>query len=292
MPPARIQLLFVDGLGLPPEPIAASVYGPFPALSRLLSPACCVPLDASLGVPGTPQSATGQTALFTGVNAARLLGRHCEGFPSPDLRALIESGNLFSRLQAGGRRCAFANAYVRQQGAELPATHRSVTTVMTLHALRGTRDRHELLAGRAVYHDIVRDTLPVLGVHDIPCVPAAAAALDLLRVLRSVDVCLFEFFLTDHAAHRGTEAERARILGLLDRFLAAFMDALDPASELLLLFSDHGNIEVPGARTHSRNPVPWSAYGCAAAEARRSMASLLDVTPRVLALAGLPPDHE
>ena len=32
-------------------------------------------LDATLGVPGTPQSGTGQTSLFTGENAARLHGR-------------------------------------------------------------------------------------------------------------------------------------------------------------------------------------------------------------------------
>ena len=39
-------------------------------------------LDAVLGVKGRPQSATGQTSLFTGVNAAAVLGRHLRGFPN------------------------------------------------------------------------------------------------------------------------------------------------------------------------------------------------------------------
>jgi hypothetical protein len=286
MRPAHIQLMFVDGLGLPPEPLNESAYGGLPALGRLLSPAACVPLDACLGVPGTPQSATGQTAIFTGINAARRLGRHCEGFPGADLRALIEAGNLFSRLQQAGRRCAFANAYATRPGADLPLLFRSVTTVMTLQALGATRNRAELLAGHAVYHDVTRHTLAALGVPEVPVVTESAAAEHLLSIARSVDVCLFEYFLTDHAGHRGSDLERRRVLESLDAFLAAFMAAMDPTTELLLLVSDHGNIEVRGGRRHSLNPVPWSAYGCGSAEALCGMTSLLDVTRRVLTLAG------
>ena len=246
MQPAHIQLVFVDGLGLPPEPINESVYCGLPALERLLSPGCCVPLDASLGVLGTPQSATGQTAIFTGNNAAKRLGRHCEGFPGPDLRALIEAGSLFSRLRGAGQRCAFANAYATRSGDELPLIFRSVTTVMTLDALGGTRNRDELLAGQAVYHDVTRHTLAALGVDEVPLVSESVAAQHLLSIMRSVDVCLFEYFLTDHAGHRGSDAERRRVLETLDGFLAAFMGIMNPVAELLLLVSDHGNIEALG----------------------------------------------
>ena len=61
--PDRVLMLFVDGLGLPESPLLDSVYSRCPALLRLFADAC-VPLDPSLGVPGTPQSATGQTALL------------------------------------------------------------------------------------------------------------------------------------------------------------------------------------------------------------------------------------
>lgn len=40
------------------------------------------PTDACLGVAGIPQSATGQTVLFTGKNAAQMAGRHINGFPT------------------------------------------------------------------------------------------------------------------------------------------------------------------------------------------------------------------
>ena len=47
------------------------------------------PIDAALGIEGLPQSATGQTALFTGVNAPQLVGMHISAFPTQDLRDTI-----------------------------------------------------------------------------------------------------------------------------------------------------------------------------------------------------------
>ena len=42
-----------------------------------------VPTDATLDVPGYPQSATGQTAIFTGVNAAEIKQGHINVLPTP-----------------------------------------------------------------------------------------------------------------------------------------------------------------------------------------------------------------
>src|SRR5690625_2425934 len=51
--------------------------------------------DATLGVPGRPQSATGHTALLTGVNASAAIGQHLLGFPNAPLRELLRRQNLF-----------------------------------------------------------------------------------------------------------------------------------------------------------------------------------------------------
>ncbi len=91
---ARILLLFIDGIGLAP----AGVTNPLsvvdmPAVRALLGGPLTleqvqereglvlVPLDATLGVPGLPQSGTGQTALFAGENGAVILGHHVPAFP-------------------------------------------------------------------------------------------------------------------------------------------------------------------------------------------------------------------
>ena len=120
----RLLLLFVDGVGLdqagPANPLSVS---PSPAFNRLLggpltseqvqaSPELVLTtLDATLGVEGLPQSATGQTTLFTGINAAKKLGRHVTAFPGPELREIIREHSVFRRVHEAGLDTTFANAY-------------------------------------------------------------------------------------------------------------------------------------------------------------------------------------
>ena len=126
--PRHVLLIMVDGLGIPAGPVEDSILGDCPALCTLLTSESC-PADALLGVPGIPQSATGQTTILTGVNAAQALGAHLSGFPNQPLRDIIRAGNLFSKLAEAGRSSIFANAYARRQERRLPRTLQSVTTV-------------------------------------------------------------------------------------------------------------------------------------------------------------------
>ena len=129
----KIVFIFVDGIGLsaPAEdnPVNPEVC---PALWRLLS-GHAKPIDACLGVEGIPQSATGQATMFTGVNCAAAVGRHCEGFPNLQVRNIVEDGNLFLALKRAGRKVRFANAYLAESVEEIAARRfKSVTTVMAL----------------------------------------------------------------------------------------------------------------------------------------------------------------
>ena len=129
----KIVFLFIDGVGLrprsPDNPVNPEVC---PTLCRLAE-RHGKPIDACLGVDGLPQSATGQSTMFTGVNTSRYMGRHCEGFPGPGLRELIERGNIFLSLKAVGKRVRFADAYLIDSPGELaPRRFKSVTTVMAL----------------------------------------------------------------------------------------------------------------------------------------------------------------
>lgn len=277
----RILMLFVDGMGMPACPLEESVYAPFPNLCFLFRNHCR-PVDARLGVEGIPQSATGQTSIFTGINAARYMGRHVEGFPPRPLRCLLEKTNLFDHLTQAGLRCAFANAYVRRRGMDLPMVHRSVTTVMTLAALGETRNRDALLSSQAVYHDLTRGNLLRQGVKDVPIISEHDAAEHLVHIMRTVDLCLFEYFLTDHAGHGRSDAPVTEILGSLDRFLGSLLALLDFAREWLILVSDHGNIEDTAHRGHTDNPVPWIVYGDGAGELLERCASILDITPALV----------
>lgn len=280
----RTLLLFVDGLGLgsdDPElnPVAG---GPCPHLRALLRTA--KPIDAALGVPGLPQSATGQATLLTGINAARRMGRHVEGFPGPRLRELVRRHNLLSRLVARGYRAAFANAYyLEDAGAAARMRRPSVTTVAALAAFGSVRQTAELLRGEAVYQDLTRITLRARD-YKGPLTTPEQSAQDLLALARTMDFTLFEYFQTDRMAHRGTAADRNRILDELDRFLGVLRVFPKRKNCLLLLCSDHGNLEDAGTTVHTMNPVPFVAAGTGGRTLRARVDSLLDITPALLDL--------
>ena len=67
--------------------------------------------DAGLGVPGYPQSATGQAVLLSGVNIPAALGYHYGPKPNADVAAYVGPENLFARLARAGKTCALLNAY-------------------------------------------------------------------------------------------------------------------------------------------------------------------------------------
>jgi 2,3-bisphosphoglycerate-independent phosphoglycerate mutase len=287
LPAAAPKTLFLlmDGLGLGSrDPSVNPIYrGSCPTLQRLLD-ADAVPIDATLGMPGLPQSATGQTALFTGINAARHMGRHVEGFPGPALRALIRRDNLYDQLAARGYTATFANAYYVTDLADVRARRlQSVTTVSALKAFGRVRDREAMLAGKAVYQDLTRESLRARG-YEGPLVSPSDSARDLLAIARDHDFTVFEYFQTDRAGHKGTPDDILRVLALCDEFLAGLLPfALEPGC-LLALTSDHGNIEDATSRAHSAHPVPWLVKGHGADVLRTRVRSLTDVAPALLAL--------
>ena len=259
------------------NPVTPSVC---PTLCDLLA-AHATPIDACLGVPGLPQSATGQATLFTGINAPHYMGRHVEGFPGPSLRALIAQHNLLLDLRRAERRVRFANGYFTDSVEEI-RTRRfiSVTTTAALTCPETFCLREHLLANQAVSHDITRASLRTRG-YTGPLVTPQEAAEHLVQVTLAHDFTLFEFFLTDLAGHSRDFAEAVKTLALLDAFLGPVRAMAAEQELLLVLTSDHGNIERMALHSHTTNPVPLIAVGPGADSLRCGAASLLDITPRI-----------
>lgn len=271
----RLIFIMVDGFGIPPEGYFNEVYNrychePF----QCLLDEWAIPLDATLDHPGTPQSATGQSSLFCGLNTSRLLGMHLQGFPNKQLRRIIREQNMFKALGQLGKSVTFANAYVNYSLEELERVGmRSVTTVMTQHELGKVRTGRDLLAGNAVFHDMTRQLVhydirrrhkphsPPISNHSrqIPEITPDQAALDLRNISRQYDFTLYEYFLTDRAGHKRQEELLVKSLGDFSRFVANLADNLDN-DQLLIVTSDHGNCEDISIKSHTTNPVPLLVY--------------------------------
>jgi 2,3-bisphosphoglycerate-independent phosphoglycerate mutase len=300
--PIRVALLFVDGFGWGPDDPATNpcaTYGgrllrlPFPPPPgagepvRLESGAWAVALDACLGVAGLPQSATGQTTLLTGVNAAAVQGRHLSGFPGPTLRAVLLEHSLLKRLREAGRRPVFFNTF-RSPFFSWPRERQlrmSATTIANLAADLPFFDVPDMAAGRSLYQDFTGEELRGLG-YDVPVLTPAEAGACLARNVPEYDFLLYEYFRTDKAAHTGDRTAVEAELRRLDEFLGAVLAGL-PSDTLLLWCSDHGNLEDATTTTHTRNPLPLLAWGPGARDFVTGLASLDEVAPAVLGvLAG------
>ena len=282
----KILFLFIDGIGLrapaKDNPIHADVC---PTLCRLIEENS-VAIDACLDTPGLPQSATGQTAMFTGVNAAQYMGRHCEGFPGPSLRKLLLEDNLFMALTRKSLRCRFADAYMADSIEEIAARRfKSVTTVMALTRPETISMQDDLTANNALAHDITRKVFAEKG-YAVKQVTPLQAADHLLQITRAHDFTLFEMFVTDLIGHSGNYDHACKTLKTLDKFLDALVQFCVKADILLILSSDHGNIEQIDVRGHTRNPVPLIAIGAQASAFLANAQSVTDITPRIIGMYG------
>jgi hypothetical protein len=272
----RVLQIFLDGFGLGEDSSAVNPLVEYDMtlgwpwviagqLRRSQPPFHLIPTDACLGVQGTPQSATGQTSLLSGTNAARLLGRHLHAFPNPPLREVLATHGIFARCRERGLSATFANGYSRaywERHAE-PKTRlrHSATTLSVLAGGFPFRTEEDYHAGQALFHDITNFTLRKKYPELIEITPQNAAA-RLVAISNRHDYTLFEYFLSDRLGHLGKNAPLDRPLRDLDNFVREVVAGLDPMSTTLLVTSDHGNLEHTGVRGHTQHSVPTLVYGC------------------------------
>ena len=278
----KVLFLFIDGVGVreaaPDNPINPEVC---PTLYRLMTKHS-KSIDACLGVPGLPQSATGQATMFTGVNCAAAMGRHCEGFPGPELRKIVQEKNIFLELKARGKKVKFADAYLVGSPDELEFRRfKSVTTVMALSTPETVSTTEELLNGKAVLQDLTRETIQDTF-PDVPVIPPQRAAEQLFSIARDYDFTLFEFFQTDVSGHSQDYIRACSVLRTYDRFLSSLVHYTEASGITLVITADHGNIECVTERGHTLNPVPFIVFGPNEQTLRDHVSSLTDVTPALL----------
>ena len=117
----KVVFLFIDGLGIGKQdketnPCCFDETGIFQIFQNSIQnflpfDGISLELDATMGISGLPQSATGQTALLTGINSSQLLGRHLSGFPNKTLREALLKQSLLLKLKKKKKKPAFLNAF-------------------------------------------------------------------------------------------------------------------------------------------------------------------------------------
>lgn len=296
-----VFLLFIDGVGLgddaeynpwvtEPTPHVRKWLSGFPLSRRAVGThgqqVRLLATDACLGVPGLPQSATGQATIFTGRNAPEAMQMHMAGLPFKRLCNWVQEDNIYKQCRRRGWKATFANSYTEEY-FKRPATKRgwiSVTTAAIQSVPEPVRFLPDLLRGEAVYHDLTRWTLK----HHLPEVEEITpemAALHLLRLGESYDLVVHEFFLSDRAGHKHDPDLVRQVVETLDRFIGMILDSRQEGDTIVIV-SDHGNMEDLRVRTHTMNPVPTMVIGDIGAieEEKVALWNLCCITPLLLRL--------
>lgn len=283
-----VLLIFIDGVGTgtrgrhnPLDGLDSEFFSVFQGeAARLPFEGLLTETDARLDVDGLPQSATGQTAILTGVNAAKLIGRHLHGYPSPRLKQALAEHSIYRKLIARGRSVTFANAYTRSY-VENPPRFISATTVAAQTAGVRLRMLGDLQAGCAVSHDFTNRFLIEKGFDVEECSPEVAGW-RLARLAADHDFTLYEHFITDRIGHaRRHDLAREHMLKLT-RFVRSVLEACDLNRQTVVVTSDHGNIEDLSTRSHTLNPVATLAFGKLSRWIVSRVRSLTDITPAIV----------
>ena len=289
---ASVLLFFIDGVGIgrrgPHNPLGGLESEFFSIFEdeapRLPFDGRMAVTDTRLGIAGLPQSATGQTAILTGVNAAALIGRHLHGYPSPRLKEALKEHSVYRKLMTFGRVVTFANAYTRNYLENLPRFV-SATTVAAMTAGVRLRVLEDLMDGRAVSHDFTNQFLIDRGLEVDRLTPEQAGA-NLASIAREHDFTLYEHFITDRIGHERDRELSWRLvrehIPKLTRFIRATLEACDLERQTVLVTSDHGNIEDHATRVHTLNPVATLAFGRAREFFASRITSLTDITPAIV----------
>ena len=268
-----LLFLFLDGVGLGdnnPE-VNPFVQAHTPFLKKLLGGKLTNELepistktlmfkgiDAKLGHDGLPQSATGQTALLTGKNAAAIMKGHYGPWPGPTLKKELDQGTLFSELLASGKTAQLVNLYPPGFFAALESGKQKMNVPVYAATKAGLKLRRleQYQKGEAISIDLTGGFLTRYGNYE--SMSPYNMGKRLAKLAKEVRFSFFDYWPSDAIGHKGNFKEAVKLIEKLDAFLQGIFDHLEIT---LLITSDHGNIEDKSVKTHTLADVPLIVIG-------------------------------
>jgi hypothetical protein len=296
----RILMIFLDGIGLGDDDPTINPFATAntPILHKLSNNkrwlrstrkqtstrATFIPTDPRLGVPGRPQSATGQATILTGRNIPQIIGEHYGPRPNEAIRRLIPESNIFKSVVEGGKTALHAEAYPPRwhdgitSRKRLPSSYQQAAQSAGLPFMT----EHDLRAGHALSGDWTGAGWAThLNIPDIPELSPYDAGVQLVNIARGYDFTFFSHWHTDIVGHRGPLEDGIALLETFDGVMRGVLDCWDDSEGLIIITSDHGNLEDVGDRHHTENDVPTVIIGEGKDEFAEGLTDLTGFVPRM-----------
>lgn len=242
------------------------------------------PVNATLRVAGLPQSGTGQATIMTGINASQYIGKHFGPYPYSTLVPIIKEQNLFQQLKERNRTFYFVNGFPKKYLDFLNDHRKRIPTIALSYISTGKTlsSHHEIQNGEAISADITGSRWEELGHAEVTAVSPLEAGKKFYRLGKNYDLIFFEYFVPDYAGHKQDMKLSVEALERMDGFLGGILEHFDDKQDILLMISDHGNIEDLSVRTHTRNPVPLIMIGKDREYFSSRIKNLTHITPAIL----------
>ena len=299
-----VILLFIDGVGIGNKDLEfnpffkykfktfTEFFGEVPSLDNPIikgKNGFIFPLDARMGVEGFPQSGTGQTSIFCGINAPQFVGKHFGPYPYSTLIPIIKKQNIFIDFIRRNKKVFFMNAYPKIFFDYLDSgkSRLSVTTLSSSSSGLRFNSVLDVEKGRALTAEITNERWNVKLGYNLPVLKPSMAAISLLNSASVNDLIVYEYFLTDHLGHGRYEGNTEKTLGILDEFLFTIFTETDPEKYTILLCSDHGNLEDLSVKTHTLNPSLTISYGKHASFLYQKLKNLSDIKNSLLEIQSI-----
>ena len=297
----RVLFLFLDGVGLGDGDRGFNpfVQARMPNLNSVLDGRIMlhgisafstdrvsfVPADACLGVAGMPQSATGQGAILSGINIPYRIGKHWGPKPNAEIRAFLRKDNLFKRLRNQGSVVGIANAYPPTFLSAVESGRRALSSIQFAMKCAGVNlmTESDLRQGRAFAADFTGESWhSKLGFKDTPILNLEEAGQRLACAARAYGLLLFDHWMTDVIGHRGSMDEAVTILENFDEVFGGILNTWCVDDGLVIIASDHGNLEDKSTKRHTLNPVPVLIIGKGHRKVAANIRDISDISPALL----------
>jgi hypothetical protein len=294
-------LIFLDGVGIgKPDPVINpffryhfrflnDVFRKPPSLEkpRLNSDSYYLfPTDSLLGVEGLPQSGTGQTSIFCGVNAPKIAGQHFGPFPHSTTIPTLKEKNIFLEFKRNKRRVFFVNAYPQLFFDYINSGKTRLSTTTLSCKLSGIKLNRadDVRKGKALTAEITAERWVKKLNYKLPIIKPETAGKRLLKIASQNHLTIYEYFLTDHLGHWRHKEEMERILEVLDSFLYYVLKNIDKKKMTLIICSDHGNLEDLSIKMHTFNPALTITAGKYGKELSETIKDISDIKLAIMNL--------
>jgi len=298
----KVLFIFLDGIGLGEnnQGINPFANAQMPNLNRLLDGrslfaesapfvgehATLLAIDPHVGLSGLPQSATGQAILMTGKNIPMELGYHYGPKPNLEVAEYLKGETLFSKSAAAGKKAALLNAYPPRYFDGIDSGKRiysSIPMSVTNAGLSLFTDK-DYYEGRALSADFIGEGWrTMLGFPDAPVYDAPLAGRKLVSLAMEYDFSLFEYWASDYAGHKQQMETAIGLMEVFDGVIGGIVGSGMLEELLVVVTSDHGNMEDLSTRKHTDGMVPALVIGekDAREEFTREMTDLTHIAPAI-----------